>query len=87
MSLPLEREKVLQEVHLIPEEMLAEVYSSLHYFRLGLESSPDKSKTLMQYAGCWRDMPTEVFAAFAQNVVRRRQRAFSGRRGHETGTD
>mgnify|MGYP001595126526 FL=1 len=33
------RDKVLEEIHLIPENKLAEVYDFLHYFRLGLKEA------------------------------------------------
>ena len=87
MSLTIEREKVLEEIRLIPEDKLAEVYAILHYFRLGLETSRNRVQSVMQYAGCWQDMPDEVFAEFAQEIATRRQRAFSRRRVSEASLD
>ena len=37
------RDKVLEEIHLIPENKLAEVYDFLHYFRLGAQGSRRKN--------------------------------------------
>lgn len=64
----------------IPEDKLSDIYSLLHYFRLGLEASEKVIKPVMQFAGCWQDMPDEEFAAFTQEIAERRQRAFSTHR-------
>jgi hypothetical protein len=87
MSLPAERTKILQEIELIPDDRLSEIYDFLHHYRLGLEVAKEPAKSVMQYAGCWRDMPDEAFAAFTRDVVERRKRAFSGRRSRETSLD
>ncbi len=81
------RETVLREVNLIPEDKLFQVYELLHYFRLDLEAARDKTESVMQFAGCWEDMPDETFAAFTQKVAERRQGAFSRRRNREGGID
>ncbi len=81
------QERVFQEVKLIPEDKLDDVYAILHYFRLGVEASQGKPTSVMQYAGCWQDMPAEVFAEFTREVVNRRQQAFSRRRNGETHAD
>ena len=87
MSSSAERTKVMQEIELIPEDKLPDVYTLLHYFRLGLQSAEKQRRSVMQFAGCWEDMPGESFAAFLQEVKERRRRAFSGRRSGETGAD
>jgi hypothetical protein len=33
---------------------------------------------MMQFAGCWRDMPDDVYAEFIQEIAARRQAAFPG---------
>ena len=59
------KRRVLQEIELIPEDKLAELYNFLHYFRLGLEKAhPPKSEHILAFAGCWQDMPDELFAEF-----------------------
>ena len=75
--------KVLQEIELIPEDRLAEIYSLLHYFRLGLEVSKD-TRSVMEFAGCWQDMPGEEFDSFVHEIAERRRRAFLGRRSDES---
>ena len=66
MSAPIDRAKVLQEIDLIPEDKLPEVYNLLHYFRLGLEADQDREVSVMRFAGCWKDMPEEAFTALAR---------------------
>lgn len=77
MNLTTGRERVLKEVSLIPEDKLAEVYAILHYFRLGIKAARKNVQPVMQYAGCWQDMPDQVFAEFIQEITARRRRAFS----------
>lgn len=73
----LTQEQILQEIQLIPQEQLAVVYEILHYFRLGLETTQSQPKSVMQYAGCWQDMPEEVFSELLTDVQTRRQQVFS----------
>ena len=75
MSLSTKKAKVLREINLIPEDRLSEIYNVLHYFRLGLEASRESPKSVMRFAGCWQDMPDEVFAAFTDEIRDRRQQA------------
>ncbi|MFP4396287.1 MAG: hypothetical protein ACLFTI_13605 [Anaerolineales bacterium] len=87
MSQSLEREKLITEVNRIPDDKLAEVYTLLHYYRLGLESTQKQPPDVMRYAGCWADMPADEFEDFLQEIQVRRRQAFSGRRRHETRVD
>jgi len=76
--------KVLEEINLVPEDKLRQIYDFVHYFRLGLEMSRSNARqTTMQFAGCWRDMPDEMFTDFLEEITQRRQRAFSRRRSGE----
>ncbi len=81
------RSKVLKEVDLVPEDLLKELYDFIHFFRLGVESSKKPAKKIMQFAGCWQDMPDEVFEEFLADSAERRKQAFSRRRSGETGSD
>jgi hypothetical protein len=87
MNSPAEKTKIFEEIDLIPEDKLSEIYDLLHHFRLGLEAAKNRDKSVMQFAGSWQDMPDEVFTAFAQDIAKRRKRAFSRRRSSESGTD
>lgn len=69
------RERVLNEINLIPEDKLAQLYDFIHHFRLGIEEPSGNPLAIMQFAGCWNDMSDEMFADFAQEIVTRRQQA------------
>jgi hypothetical protein len=82
------KDKVLQEINLIPEDKLADLYPFIHYFRLGLEQSqPQQQKQTLSFAGSWQDMPDDLFADFTTEIATRRRQAFTGRRTYETGAD
>lgn len=87
MSFSIEREKLLEEVNRIPDDKLRQVYEILHYFRIGVEVSPDVTYDVMHYAGSWRDMPEEDFANFIDEISTRRRLAFSRRLSRETRAD
>lgn len=78
------KNKVLQEIDLIPEDKLTEVYHFIHYFRLGLETAQlAQSKPILAFAGCWQDMPDEMYQAFTIEIEDRRRQAFGRRRKNE----
>jgi hypothetical protein len=75
------KSKVLQEIDLIPEDKLIDVYNFIHDFRLGLEKAHvQKSSQILAFAGCWQDMPDEVFADFTTEITERRSQAFKRER-------
>jgi len=78
------KSKVLQEIDLIPEDKLTDLYNFIHYFRLGLEKSQmTKPKPSLAFAGCWQDMPAEMFADFTTEIAQRCRQAFTRRRSDE----
>lgn len=78
------KSKVLQEIDLFPEDKLADLYNFIHHFRLGLEKSQiTKPKPILAFAGCWQDMPDEMFNDFTTEIKQRRHQAFARRRGNE----
>lgn len=79
------REKVLEEIKSIPEEKLPEIFDFIHSFRLNTQLSIAKSDQAMSFAGCWQDMPDEVYDEFITEISQRRQAAFSRRRNREAG--
>jgi hypothetical protein len=79
--------RVIDEIRLIPQENLPELYDFIHFYRLGLETAQDNTEEIMQFAGCWEDMPDKEFENFSEEIAERRTRAFSGRRECETFTD
>lgn len=74
------QKQVLEEIKRIPENKLSELYNLLHDFRLGLQSPMNSSEQIIQFAGCWNDMPDEVFNDFMEEINQRRELAFSRRR-------
>ena len=75
------KSKVLQEIDLVPEDKLADLYNFIHHFRLGLETSQAKKREqVLAFAGCWQDMPDELFTDFTTEISERRRQAFLRRR-------
>lgn len=87
MDISIEKKKLLQEISLVPEDKISEIYDFIRCFRLGIKADKDKSKSVMDFAGCWEDMPNKVFSEFTEEIAERRQSAFSRRRGSEKSTD
>ena len=88
MGVSTDRVKILQEIDLIPEEKLPEIYDLLHHFRLGLQADQDRAAqdrvaSILRFAGCWQDMPAKAYTAFVQEIAERRHQAFSRRRNSE----
>ncbi len=77
-------DQVIEELKLIPQDKLLEVYDFIHYFRVGLEQSKENKDIIMKFAGCWGDLPDEVFNEFLEEIGQRRQLAFSRRLRGET---
>ncbi len=77
------RTKILEEVQNIPEDQLIKLYSLVHSFRLGSDSnsipSQIPSQSIMQFAGCWNDLPEETYTELLVDISQRRQQAFSQR--------
>lgn len=74
------KNKVLQEIDLIPEDKLVDLYNFIHYFRLGLEKAhAQKSSQILAFAGCWQDLPDEIFADFTAEIAEQHSQAFKRR--------
>ncbi|HLG30380.1 MAG TPA: hypothetical protein VI387_09240 [Candidatus Brocadiales bacterium] len=77
------RDKVMEEIKLLPEHKLSEVYDFIHYFRIGLQKSKGNVDQIMNFAGCWKDMPEKLFNEFLEDIGKRRKQAFTRRRSGE----
>jgi hypothetical protein len=56
------KSKLINEIDLIPDDKLLEVYNFIHYFRLGTQKVETKTKKdLLSYSGSWKEMDAEVF--------------------------
>ncbi|BAZ17617.1 hypothetical protein NIES4071_94970 [Calothrix sp. NIES-4071] len=78
------RTRLAAEIDLIPEEKLDDLYNFIHSFRLGVENSQGEVDQIMKFAGCWNEMPDEVFADLNEEIITRRQQSFLKRRDNET---
>jgi hypothetical protein len=78
------RLKLIEELQYIPEEKIPQLYDIICFFRAKIESVKPASNNIMSFAGCWEDMPDEMFNSLLNEVAERRTNAFSGRRQHET---
>ena len=80
--------KLINEINLIPDSKLSEIYNIIRYFRLGVEKEAIKNKkNSLSYAGSWQEMDSELFDEYMLDIADRRRNAFSNRRSNETFTD
>jgi hypothetical protein len=78
------KNKVLQEIDLLPDDRLPDVYNFIHFFRLGIEKAEGAgAQSILAFAGTWQEMPDEMFEEFVVEVEERRRQAFTRRREHE----
>jgi len=61
-------DRVIQEIRLIPNHKLDEMYDLIHYFRLGLENSSRDTAPIMALAGSWQDLTEANFQEFMQEI-------------------
>ena len=85
MKTSITRNKILKEVERVPEEKLPELLDLIHDYRVGLQPPEDKSG--IKYAGCWKDMPDDMYQDFINEITQRRSQAFSRRRDREADLD
>ncbi|MBF0231149.1 MAG: hypothetical protein HQK63_16390 [Desulfamplus sp.] len=69
--------RVIDEVRLIPQNKLLELYSFIHFYRLGLEKIQTNTEDIMQFAGSWEEMQDEEFDKFSEDIAERRKTAYS----------
>ena len=82
--------KVHQEIDLLPDDKLNDVYEMIHTYRLKLKSSEQPVSTtasILQLAGSWCDLPDADLATFMDEIRQRRQRAFLERQRRGTSPD
>jgi iron complex outermembrane recepter protein len=79
----IDRNQIIEEINLIPEDKRQELYNLIHQFRISLERSPNNVDRIMQFAGIWLDMSEEEFSNFCEEIEQRRQASSSRRFGDE----
>lgn len=88
MSSMMIKTRLIDEINLIPDSKLSDIYNFVRYFRLGIEKEATKNKKdLMSYAGSWQKMDSELYDDFMSDIADRRKNAFSNRRSNETFID
>ena len=88
MTLSVMKNKLINEINLLSEEKLAEVYNFIHFFRLGIEKKEKEiSQNILSFSGVWKDMSDETFDNYLLDISNRRGNAFSSRRNNETRTN
>ena len=88
MTLSVMKNKLINEINLLSEEKLAEVYNFIHFFRLGIEKKEKEiSKNILSFSGVWKDISDETFDNYLLDISSRRENAFSSRRNNETRTN
>jgi hypothetical protein len=53
--------QIIQEIALIPEDKLTELYNLIHGFRVQLTQVETSESQTMQFAGIWEDLPEDDF--------------------------
>lgn len=71
------RTQVWKEIQQVPEGKLVELYDLIHTFRL--QAEPANQQPILQFAGCWSDLPDDTYSEFLDDISLRRQNAFSQR--------
>lgn len=83
MGNPFTREQVVQEIELMPDEYLGDIYRFLHFFRLGLKNHETQSRQpeqVLRFAGSWENWSDSEFFSFLDETRSRRRTAFKERR-------
>ena len=79
MTLSVTKDKLINEIRLLPEDKLGEVYNFIHYFRLGTEKTKKNDNNILSFSGSWRDMGDNKFDDYLSDISERRNKAFSNR--------
>ncbi len=79
MTLSVTKDKLINEISLLPEDKLGEVYNFIHYFRLGTEKTNKNDNNILSFSGSWKDMGDNKFDDYLSDISERRNKAFSSR--------
>lgn len=81
------RDELIEEIYLIPDTELAQIYQMIHDFRLSSEKRQDNLKNTLKFAGNWDDLTEEQFTELSAQITLRRQQASRERRNDESIAD
>jgi hypothetical protein len=62
------KNKIIEEISLIPDDKITELYNLIHNFRIGLNPSENNINDIMQFAGCWEEMSETDFTDFCEEI-------------------
>ena len=77
MEALISKNQIIEEISLIPDDKLTELYDLIHNFRIELNTSENNMNEIRQFAGCWENMPEETFTDFCEDIEHRRQTSSS----------
>ncbi|MGK7959715.1 hypothetical protein [Crocosphaera sp.] len=77
------RDKLLEEMRLLPDTQLEEIYNMIHDFRLSSEKRHNIVENTLKFAGTWNDLTEEEFRDLSDEISSRRQQAFTQRRNND----
>ncbi len=77
------RDKLIEEIRLLPDTQLEEIYNMIHEFRMSSKTTQNKLDNTLKFAGSWNDLTEEEFRDLSDEISSRRQQAFTQRRNHE----
>lgn len=81
------REKIVEEINQLPRERLPELYQIVHDFRLRTNGGEGDAQDIMRFAGCWSDLPADLYEEFTTRLHDRRSRASQERRARVSDVD
>ena len=80
MTLSVMKDKLIDEINLLSDDKLGEVYNFIHHFRLGTEKTKEKGNSnILSFSGSWKDMNDKDFNEYLSDISQRRSEAFSSR--------
>jgi len=79
MTLSVTKDKLINEISLLPEDKLGEMYTLIHKFRMGAEKAKQQENNILSFSGAWKDMDDETFNDYLSDISERRSKAFSSR--------
>ncbi len=83
MTSTMMKDMIINEINLLPDEKLSEVYRFVHDFSLREEKNKAEENTdLLSFSGAWKDMDSKMFDDYLTDIRSRRNKAFSGRRSN-----
>ena len=70
------REKVIDEINHLPDKQLQQLLDVIHSFPSIHSVSHEHNDGIHDYAGCWKDMPDEVYEDFISEIYERLKNVF-----------